>query len=136
QRVRPTGNNGSTYQLIFTGPNAAGAVVSLNTASITHNSGNPIQEAIDIQNALNALANIGGVGGAVSVTPPAAGGTDFTVVFGGTLSQVNVQQMTKIGPVTVTTVRNGGGGLVVNGTGGNVGVWRFTNGNWFNLTAV
>src|SRR5262249_61274843 len=62
----------------------------------------------------------------------------------GTLSLTNVQQLTTNWPepapgifgIAVRTKVDGGNAKVVNGTAGNVGVWRFMNGSWFNLTGV
>jgi autotransporter-associated beta strand protein len=69
-----------TFTLSFTGPNSSNAVVTdtttlLNVASLTL--------AGDIQAALDALSNIGGVGGSVTVTQQSPG--VFVVAFGGTL---------------------------------------------------
>jgi hypothetical protein len=64
--------------------------------------------AADVQSALNALPNIGGVGGSVAVA--AIGGTYF-VTFGGTLANTNVPQMTASSSggvlVTVATTTEG-----------------------------
>jgi len=78
-----------------------------------------------VQNALNALASIGGVGGSVSVAPfPVASGI-FQVTFGGTLANQHVAQITGKGLngtlVTTSTFQDGSWGAVVN-TGGTLQV--------------
>jgi autotransporter-associated beta strand protein len=55
--------------------------------------------ATDVQNALNALTTIGGIGGSVAVSSVAIpGGTRFDVTFGGTLANQNVS------PIVISTV--------------------------------
>lgn len=153
QQVRINGLTAgvSTFTLTFTGPDSTGAVVSLQTAPIAFAGNTPLnpnanQTATNIQNALNALANIGGIGGNVTVTAVGGGfgGTRYIITFGGALAFLNVQQLTGNPPpppgspsMTITTINDGGNGRVVNGTTGNAGIWRFTGGNtWFNLTNV
>lgn len=61
--------------------------------------------AADIQNALNGLATIGGVGGSVSVTSASFGaGKRFTVTFGAGLQNTDVSQITAsdVGSITDT----------------------------------
>ena len=77
QQIRPNLPTLSTFTLTFVGPNAQGIVVPATTIPITYNNSNAAaraQTALDIQNALDALPNIGGVGGFVTVTPPTGGG--------------------------------------------------------------
>jgi autotransporter-associated beta strand protein len=72
-----------------------------------------------VMNALNKLSTIGGVGGVVSVSPPA--GSTFTVTFGGTLANQNLPQMKGAGfggtQANVSTVRDGSSGTTVNAGG-------------------
>jgi autotransporter-associated beta strand protein len=76
QTVNVTG--AGTFSLNFDGQNT----IALNTGA----------SALAVQNALNALSNIGGSGGSVSVT--AAGGL-YTITFnGGTLAGVDLPQFT------------------------------------------
>src|SRR5262249_50434215 len=68
----------------------------------------------DVQNALNNLPSMISAGGSVTVT---LSGNVYTVTFGGSLSQTNVQQMTAAGanratPIVQTT-RDGPEGTVV-----------------------
>jgi autotransporter-associated beta strand protein len=67
-----------------------------------------------LQNALNALTSLGGVGGSVTVTKS---GSTFTITFGGTLAGTNVSQLTgnQFGGtvLTITTVHDGSEGTVV-----------------------
>ncbi|MCS7272235.1 MAG: hypothetical protein NZ703_14225, partial [Gemmataceae bacterium] len=101
QQIRPFLPNGTTFTLTFTGPDSTGNVVSLTTNPITYdnrNSVNPLDPlgrtyrqitADTIRDELNALANIGGIGGFVTVTPPSGGGggnNRYTITFGGALS--------------------------------------------------
>lgn len=150
QRLRFSGI--STFKLSFTGVDANGDIVTLETGDITYNNNgqtNRDATALAIKTALEALSNIGGIGGIVTVTPPSGGfggnSNRYTVTFGGSLTQKNVQQLTsnpgapasQFGSgITISTFREGGGGKVVNGTPGGAGVWRFEGGAWFNLTAV
>jgi autotransporter-associated beta strand protein len=67
QQIAVNGNAG-TFTLTFNGHT---------TAPLPFNA-----SALDIQNALNALPSIGGIGGSVTVTQS---GNIFTVIFGGTL---------------------------------------------------
>ncbi|MFO0936555.1 MAG: autotransporter-associated beta strand repeat-containing protein, partial [Gemmataceae bacterium] len=63
--------------------------------------------AIQVENALLALASISGVGGTVTVTSaPAQGGTAFTVTFGGTLANQNLPQIV-VSTVVVDTTTPG-----------------------------
>jgi autotransporter-associated beta strand protein len=68
------------FTLTFVGKDATGTVVTQTTTPITYNPNNLNQVAVDMQNALNALSNIGGVSGFVTVTQLA---NVFTVTFGG-----------------------------------------------------
>ena len=78
-----------------------------------------------VQNALNALASIGGVGGSVSVAPDPVGSGMFDVTFGGTLANQHLGQMTGTGLngtiVATSTLVDGSWGAVVN-TGGTLQV--------------
>src|SRR5262249_42024484 len=79
QKVNVTGTSGS-FTLTFNGQT---------TAAIAYNS-----SAATVQSALNALLNIGAVGGSVSVSKS---GTTYTVTFGGNLAGYNLPQMTTAG---------------------------------------
>src|SRR5204863_143055 len=76
---------------------STGSIVTLTTGAITYNNTSAAtraQTALDIQNALIGLNNIGGIGGSVTVTVSAKKGTSFTVTFLGSLQLTNVQQLT------------------------------------------
>ena len=133
QRISLNGfTNNETYTLTFTGPDSTGTVVSDQTAPITFLSGNTTAiedaNALAIQDALQALGNIGGNGGIVTVVVTQAGGgrggrgVFYTVTFSGVLALTDVAQLTSIpGPppgnpsITITTVVTGGPAHVVNG---------------------
>lgn len=74
---------------------------------------NPINvgaSATTLQNELNALATITGVGGLVSVTSATVpGGTIYTVTFNGTLASGNVNPLT-VSSVVVNTTTQGSAG--------------------------
>jgi autotransporter-associated beta strand protein len=144
-------NGPQTFTLTFTGVDSTGAVMSYTTPDITWDtsrSNNNSQVATDIQTDLNALANIGGVGGLVVVTAPSGGrrggGGSFTITFSGSLALTNVQQLTTnwavpsqgVPGIAVGTKVDGGPLKVVNGTPGGPGIWRLMKGSWFNLTSV
>ena len=155
QQIRPFLSNGTQFRLFFTGPDSTGTIVTHFTNLITYDNRNIVDPsdplgrtyrqitAATIQAELNALPNIGGVGGLVTVTPPSGPGNNrYRITFSGTLSQTNVQQLTTNWPNTgpgpyigVSTIREGGPPGVINGTAGGVGVWRYSGGNWVNLTA-
>ena len=83
-----------SFKLSFTGPNSSGAIVTETTGSI-----NPASSTLtyDIQSALDALTNIGGVGGQVTVTQygDAAQLTNYYMVtFNGTQAGQSLNQMT------------------------------------------
>src|SRR5207302_4783 len=67
-----------------------------------------------VENALNALSTIGGIGGFVTVTQT---GNVYTVTFGGSLDRSNVPEMTAVGSnganVTTDTLKVGPEGTVV-----------------------
>ncbi len=148
QRIRPRLNNGQTFTLTFTGRDSTGTVVSLTTVPILFdNSNNQTRQQMraDIENALNALANIGGIGGFVIVQVQNGGmlGLRFNITFSGVLSETNVQQLTGNPPpppgfpsLEIVTTRQGQSQKVINGTEGGAGVWRLFNNTWENLTAV
>src|SRR5262249_57134776 len=73
------------------------------TAALAYNS-----SAATVQSALNAVLNIGAVGGSVSVSKS---GTTYTVTFGGNLAGYNLPQMTTAGSAaaSVTTTTEGSG---------------------------
>src|SRR5205814_5436671 len=79
QTISLSGNTG-TFTLTFNGFTTP-TNTPLDASSATLGS--------DIQNALNSLQSIGGVGGAVTVSPLGSG-TAFTVTFGGALANQNV----------------------------------------------
>ncbi|MCL6560271.1 MAG: hypothetical protein K6U74_16055, partial [Firmicutes bacterium] len=129
QEIRPNLPNGTQFTLTFTGPDSTGNIVSLTTNWITYDNRNQVNPsdplgrtyhqitADTIASELNALANIGGIGGFVTVTPPSGRFNNrYTIRFGGTLSQTNVQQLTTNWPqppngppnIEVTTTRQGG----------------------------
>src|SRR5262249_26750964 len=98
-----------TFTISFTGADSTGAVVTDTTPTLTYfhtGPGGSITTldrqniATEIQNALNAFSNIGGVGGFVKVanTPVKGGGKGnndiYTVTFQGSLSQTPLQVMT------------------------------------------
>lgn len=101
--------NGTTgiFRLSFNGQTTIG--ISANSGTLSN----------DIQNALNALSTIGGVGGSVSVLQGIPGPNSFRITFGGNLAFLNVPQITATivsGTVTasVTTFQEGPGDTVVN----------------------
>ena len=103
--IRGLRNGIDTFVLTFTGPDASGNIVSLTTVPIVYDTSSIAarnQTAADIAAALNALANIGGICGLVTVTWVGGGGPfggiRFIVTFGGNLSQTNVNQMTGFPP--------------------------------------
>ena len=98
----PVGTTG-TFDLSFTGPNSVDTTVTDITSQLSYSSATL---AMDIENALDALANIGGVGGAVSVVQQSPG--IFQITFEGSLTGSSVQllalannQVTSGGPVTI-----------------------------------
>ncbi len=121
-----TFNGQTTQPIIYTGVGAA--------------------DAMNIQNALDALSTIGGVAGTMTVTPSQTG--SFTVEFGGSLSLEALPLLTAtviIGPLNAISVQEqvqGSPLTVVNGTSGNPGVWRIqpgasgVAGAWVNLTDI
>ena len=86
QTITATATSGQ-FTLNFMGPDSTGTLVEDTTTDL--NFASPTL-ASDIQNALNALSNIGGVGGSVSVVQS---GKNFTITFGGTLSGVGVEPL-------------------------------------------
>lgn len=58
--------------------------------------------AMDVQNALNALSTIGGVGGSVTVTGTGTAMDPYVVTFGGTLANVDVNAIQSVGGFTIT----------------------------------
>jgi autotransporter-associated beta strand protein len=93
----PAGATG-TFTLSFTGNNAAGASVTDVTTLLSLSSTTLIT---DLENALDALTNIGGVNAFVTVLEPSAG--VFTVEFNGSLTGKFVQLLA----VNNTAVANG-----------------------------
>ncbi len=77
-----------TFTLNYTGPNAAGTVVTDPTGSLNFTSKTL---TADIQNALNSLANIGGVGGNVTVMQSAPG--VYTITFAGVFTSKPVSTL-------------------------------------------
>jgi autotransporter-associated beta strand protein len=76
-----------TFTLSFTGPDANGNSVVDTTSALNLSS---TTLAGDIQTALDALGNIGGVGGQVTVT---ASGGQYMITFNGTLAGAAVQTL-------------------------------------------
>ncbi len=78
--------------------------------------------AFQVQQALNTLSSIGGVGGSVAVTQDPATGI-YYVLFGGSLAGQDVSQITGAGQngasVSTATVRQGATGAVRNISGNN-----------------
>jgi autotransporter-associated beta strand protein len=70
-----------TFTLSFTGKNSTGTSVTDTTGPLSFSSQTL---SLDIQEALNSFANIGGVGGSVSVTETSTG--TFVITFGGTFA--------------------------------------------------
>jgi autotransporter-associated beta strand protein len=85
--ISPTATG--TFTLSYTGPNNLGSSVTATTGNL-HFSSTTL--ASDIQNALNALANISGVGGSVSVSETAV--NVYTITFGGTFAGQPVSTLT------------------------------------------
>ncbi len=78
-----------TFTLSYIGPNSSGTTVTDTTTALNFSSptlGN------DIQNALNALSNIGGVGGSLSVTQTSTG--IYSITFGGAFAGNPVSTLT------------------------------------------
>ena len=92
----------------------------------------------DIQNALNALANINILQGNINAVVTASG-SGFDITFTKTLGNTNVPQLVAspgYPQVVISTVTEGGT-TDNNGTAGNAGIWRLSpGGTWFNLTSV
>jgi autotransporter-associated beta strand protein len=150
----------NTFTLSFTGADTTGTVVTDMTGPLTYYATGPggtttaadrVNIAAEIQGALDAFSNIGGVGGFVTVQSTGGFfGNRYTVTFQGNLAQTTLAQMTTSFPlpgpgvppptinVQITTI--GGPATVINGTTGGPGVWRFTpsgsSGTWFDLTDV
>ncbi|MDB5307092.1 MAG: hypothetical protein JWO38_1294 [Gemmataceae bacterium] len=111
-QVISTGSGSGTFTLTFNGLNG----VAQSTQPLLFNA-----TALQVQNALNALPNIGGVGGSVIVTLTGTaggpGGANFTITFGGTLANANVPQLqpSTTGGTTaiVTTLNDGPAGTTV-----------------------
>lgn len=113
--------NGVTqFQLLFNSAAAGAATTGPNAILYT---GNPTTDALAIQNALNALPNIGGASsdpdGQVTVVPTSTPG-QFTITFGGSFAGFNqalLQPAVTSGPNTgtaaVTLVSAGTGGVIV-----------------------
>ena len=77
------GTTGS-FTINFTGPNSIGTVVTDTTTPINPASGTLTS---DVQDALDALTNLGGVGGQVTVTESTSGGViTLMITFNGTLA--------------------------------------------------
>jgi autotransporter-associated beta strand protein len=99
QTVTVTATSG-TFTLSFTGPDITGATATYTTIPLNVQSPTLAQ---DIQNALDLLPNIGGVGGLVSVTESQTSAT-FTISFGGSLSGDSLNLITATPTVTGGTV--------------------------------
>jgi autotransporter-associated beta strand protein len=95
QEVVVTGTSG-TFTLTFDGET---------TAALPFN-----VSASDLQNALNALTSIGGVGGNVTVTQS---GNIYRITFGGTLGSVNIPLLEVAPSSSATAVVNAVYGLTV-----------------------
>jgi autotransporter-associated beta strand protein len=111
QQVQVIATNG-TFQLTFNGQ----ITVSLPFNVPATGGTDPVDS---LQNALNALPSIGGVGGSVTVTQVVGqGNVLYFVTFGGSLGNVNVPQMTATTTggtsVIVTTLQDGSEGTTVN----------------------
>ena len=112
QTVTVTATNG-TFRLTFRGQ--ATGFLRYNVPA----SGG-VGPTASLQNALNALSTIGGVGGSVGVTSATIlGGTVYTIVFGGSLANSNLPQLTATvtGGTTATpaTANDGPEGTSVTG---------------------
>jgi Ca2+-binding RTX toxin-like protein len=115
-------NNSGTFTLTFNGQT---------TSALAYNA-----SAANVQSALNALLNIGPVGGAVTVSKS---GSNYTVTFGGNLAGYNLPQMTAAGNAgaSVTTTTEGSGlnannwRVILNSLG-----LRDYNGNLFRLSTT
>ncbi|MBX9583214.1 MAG: autotransporter-associated beta strand repeat-containing protein, partial [Gemmataceae bacterium] len=104
QLVQVTGSAG-TFTLIFDGQPTTPLLVTATAA--------------DVAAALNALPNIGGVGGSVAVTRTGSAGNFFyEVTFGGTLAGADQPQLTATATgaanAFISTTREGPGATVVN----------------------
>ena len=113
--------------LSFTGQNAAETVVT-DTVTITL-SGDSSQYAQEIQNGLDSLGNIGGVGGSVVVTPSSS--NEYLITFVGGLSLTPLALLSGAQEVTQGVPQR-----VTNSFEATPGIWRFQNGAWFDLTGV
>ncbi len=120
QTLKITGTTGA-FTVTFNGATTAALPVTIPASGGAGPTGS-------LQNALNALSTIGGVGGNVVVTSVAAagGGTLYTITFGGTLVATDLTQIIPmaVGGDAATfpeTVRNGGvyATVVRNGVAGN-----------------
>ncbi len=88
QTITLSGNLSGTFKVNF-----EGAATGNLSASIPASGG--VGPLASLQNALNALATIGGVGGNVTVTQNTVGATSvYTIIFGGTLVGVNLPAVT------------------------------------------
>jgi autotransporter-associated beta strand protein len=111
QTVAVSGPSTGSFTLTFNFNGKFGTTASL-PATIPPSGG--VGPTASLQNALNALASIGGVSGSVTVTKS---GSTFTITFGGTLAGTNVSQLTGVGSngtiLTIKTVKDGSEGTVV-----------------------
>ena len=111
QTFAVTSTGGGSFTISF-GANNPQTTTALNFSGVTPPS------ITDVQNALNALLVVGGLGGSVSVASsnPAGPTTTYTLTFNGALAGVNVGQVTvaPTAPVTVSTAP----ATTVAGTGG------------------
>lgn len=80
----PAGNATFTYTLSFTGPDATGKSSTQQTANLTFDPNNLNGDMLAIEQALDGLSNIGGIGGEVTVTQqPGTATPTFLLTFGG-----------------------------------------------------
>jgi autotransporter-associated beta strand protein len=136
----------STITLTLTMPDADGNMVTQTTAAITINLNQPAtQNALNIQNALNALPIINIIPNHVTASVTALGSTVFNVTFGKNLAGQNIPTMISDPPFPPNGSTRGIGiyvlseGGVSNGNGSSAsapGIWRMQGGEWFNLTSV
>jgi autotransporter-associated beta strand protein len=102
QRVTVTATTG-TYTLSLTAPDVTGVVVTRVTTALPFDA-----TAAQIEAALNALSNIGGVNGSVTVTQDrTVAGRVFDVVFAGSLASTSMNQLASSAGATVVTLQDG-----------------------------
>ena len=102
------GSLAGTNEPQLVGAGTGGATPTVSTIT------NGASSATAVQNALNALSTVGGTGGTATVVQ---NGNIFTIVFGGSLANTNLPQMTSSASagttVVASTVVDGGVGTLV-----------------------